>query len=72
MRPEHTEANKLLDIAEQGDREAYREALKELQGRLSKDAYNQVVHLATWQHLMYERYHRLFAWRADWTAERGK
>lgn len=75
MRPEHTEANKLIDIAETGDREAYRSALKELEARdRSKDKwiFRRAKDLATWQYQMYQRYHRVHAWRAEWTAEKRR
>ena len=72
MRPEHHEANKLLDIAATGDREAYKQALREMEARLKPEVYRQAAHLAKWQHLMYQRYYRLFAWRADWMAQRRK
>ena len=71
MRTEHREANKLLDIAETGDRDAYRYALKEMEGRLRPEVSRQAAHLAKWQHQMYERYHRLFAWRADWKSKKS-
>ncbi|MCK7542949.1 hypothetical protein MLC59_02035 [Marinobacter bryozoorum] len=70
MRREHIEANKLLDIAETGNRGAYRDALKEMEGRLRPEVSRQAAHLAKWQHQMYQRYHRLFAWRAEWKAGR--
>lgn len=72
MRTEHKEANRLLDIAETGDREAYRAALADMEARLKPEVFRQASHLAKWQHLMYRRYYRLFAWRADWTKQRGK
>lgn len=70
MRTEHREANKLLDIAETGDRVAYRDALREMEGRLKPEVSRQAAHLAKWQHQMYRRYFRLFAWRADWQSKK--
>lgn len=72
VRREHTEANKLLDIAETGDRQAYKAALEALRKAETAAFYEQVAYLARWQFQMYQRYHRLFAWRAEWTKQRGK
>lgn len=72
MQPEHKAANQLLDIAKTGDRAHYKARMLELRDELPEPAYRRAVALAIQQHEMYERYHRLHAWRADWVNGRKR
>ncbi|WP_417518764.1 hypothetical protein [Marinobacter sp.] len=68
LRPEHVEANRLIDLAETGDREAYRAALKALEQTHSAVMYDAIKRLAARQYRMAQD-HRFFTWRADWVSE---
>ena len=72
MRPEHTAANRLIDIALTGDRSAYRAELERLSGEHSRGMYDTIVRLATMQYRMETRDHRFTAWRADWRSGNGR
>lgn len=69
MRIEHEQANRLIDIAETGDRQAYRAKLESLRAEHSENRATQIANLARVQIKMRQDY-RLFAWRAEWIAER--
>lgn len=66
MRPEHLEANRLVDIAETGNKAACEAAEQELQARGPDHLHREAVRLPNMQYQMYRRYNRLFGWRADW------
>lgn len=66
----HDEANRLLDIADTGDREAYKAALEDLKRR-EPALHQRASELAAWQYRMWSRSFRLFAWRSEWRNQRG-
>lgn len=72
MQPEHKAANELLDIAETGDRAHYKARMIELRDELPEATYTRAIGLAKEQHEMYERYCRVYAWRADWVNGRKR
>ena len=72
MTDQYTEANKLLDVFESRDRDAAQQALEELRERVSERVYQRAVYLARQQFQMYERYHRLHSWRADWIEQQQR
>ena len=70
MRPEHVSANRLIDIAITGDREAYRAELDKIGAASTTVVYDNIVRLASMQYRMQTQDHRYFSWRADWVNEK--
>lgn len=70
MRPEHVEANKLIDLAHGGDREAYKAALREIEKRYTPALYETIKRNAARQYRSETHDHRFTGWRADWLNER--
>lgn len=70
MRPEHIEANKLVDLAHTGDRERYKAALVELSKKYPPALYETITRNASRQFKSETRDHRFVGWRADWVNER--
>lgn len=70
MIPEHVAANRLIDIAITGDREAYRAELNRIESTTSAVAYMNIVRLAAMQYRMQVRDHRYTGWRADWVNDK--
>ncbi len=66
MRPEHVAANRLIDIALTGDREAYRAELGKVEAASATVAYDNIVRLAAMQYRMQVNDYRYTSWRADW------
>lgn len=66
MRPEHEAANRLIDIALTGDRDAYRSELARLRGKCALSMYHLIVSLARMQYRMETQDHRYTGWRAAW------
>lgn len=71
MRPEHTAANRLLDIALTGDRGAYRAELARLRGECDLSMYHLIASLARMQYRMETHDHRYTGWRAAWKSKHG-
>lgn len=72
MRPEHAAANRLIDIALTGNRQAYRTELDKIRAGSSDVAYDNITRMATRQYRMQTQDHRYFSWRAEWVnQERG-
>lgn len=72
MRPEHIEANKLIDIAHTGDRKAYKAKLDELRKRFSVVSYEAITRNAARQYKSEVNDFRYVGWRADWVNERRR
>ena len=70
MRPEHVAANRLIDIALTGNREAYRAELKKIRAESSDVAYDNIVRLAAMQYRMQTQDYRYMSWRSDWVNEK--
>lgn len=70
MLPEHVEANKLIDLAHQGDREGYKAALREIEKRYTPAIYDAIKRNAARQFRSETHDHRFVGWRADWVNER--
>lgn len=66
MRPEHVAANKLVDIALTGDRQAYKDRLAELKQEFRPVMCETITRLAAMQYRMETRDNRYTGWRADW------
>ena len=66
----HDCANQLLDIAETGDREAYRKALEDMRYTQHPATYERAKEMAAQQYQMYQRYYRLHGWRSKWIQKR--
>ncbi|WP_375191816.1 hypothetical protein [Marinobacter sp.] len=69
MRPEHIEANKLVDLAYTEDREAYKAALIDLSKRYPPALYDTIKRNAARQYRSETKDHRFTGWRADWINE---
>lgn len=69
MRPEHVAANRLIDIALTGDREAYRDELGRIRREASPVAYDDITRLASMQYRMQTQDSRYMAWRTDWVKD---
>lgn len=69
MRPEHVAANRLIDIALTGNRQAYKAELNKIRAGIGAVAYDNIVRLASIQYRMQTQDHRYMAWRADWVNE---
>ena len=70
MRPEHIEANKLVDLAHTGDREKYKALLKDIEKRFTPANYDAIKRNAARQFKMETKDHRFSGWRVDWINER--
>lgn len=70
MLKEHIEANKLIDLAHTGDREAYKARLAELQKKYPPAVYESITRNAARQYKSEVNDHRYVGWRADWINER--
>jgi hypothetical protein len=70
VRPEHVSANRLIDIALTGDRDAYRAELDRIKTEAGDENYYNIVRLANMQYLMQVKDCRYTSWRADWVNEK--
>lgn len=66
MRPEHVAANRLIDIALTGNRQAYKAELDRIRAESSDVAYDNITRMAARQYKMQVQDCRYFSWRADW------
>lgn len=70
MRPEHADANKLIDLAHQGDRQAYKAALRDIEQRYTPALADTIKRNAARQYRSETHDHRFTGCRADWVNER--
>lgn len=70
MRPEHVAANRLIDIALTGDRDAYRAELDRIKTEAGDENYYNIVRLANMQYRMQVKDCRYTSWRADWVNDK--
>lgn len=70
MRPEHAEANRLIDIALTGNRQAYRVELDKIGAASTAVVYDNIVRLAGMQYRMQTQDCRYMSWRADWIRQK--
>ncbi|GGE75851.1 hypothetical protein GCM10011533_30250 [Streptosporangium jomthongense] len=70
MRPEHIAANRLIDIALTGNRQAYKTELNKIRAGSSDVAYDNITRMAARQFKMQTQDCRYFSWRAEWVNER--
>lgn len=72
MRIEHAAANRLIDIALTGNRQAYKAELNKIRAESSAVAYDNITRMAARQYRMETQDHRYFSWRADWLNEQRR
>lgn len=66
MRTEHVLANRLLDIAETGDRVAYANALRDIWKQYPEPTASAAMAQAQRAWVVEQRFHRIWSWRSEW------